>query len=240
MLKRLLQKTASLAKTALLGAIKGSGMGALYLCTSTLLATILLTAYLTYAWNIDKEKWLRAYAILQGIEIAQIQQAEREAAAEISHETVLERRARRDRDEEFQWGVRQLSASLPAPPIEPMPEPPEDPDDAEKISEYLRRVEADMARAQTEGLAEQTRIIEEADVDQAKEIIRRLWNDGQNRRVLQMLMDMEDRPRQNILYAMQETNAEELRDLVDILQRIGDGEPRASIIREAAEAVDRR
>ena len=240
MIKRLLQKAVGLSKAALLGAIKGAPMGALYFCATTLLAATLVAAYLAYAWNIDQEKLFRAYAILQGIEIAQIQQAERDAAAEIAFERVLAERARRHRELEFQWGVRDYSAGLPGPPVEPSPEPLEDPEETQRLSEYLRRVEADLARARTEGLAEQTRIIEEADVDQAKEIIRRLWNDGQNRRVLQMLMDMEDRPRQNILYAMQETNEEELRDLVDILQRIGDGEPRASIIREAADAVDQR
>ena len=235
MIKRLLQKGIELSKIAVRGAIQGSGMGALYFCTSTLLAAILLAGYLTYAWNIDRERWYRAYAVLQGIELAELRQSEMDAAADISFERVLAERARRLRDDEFIWEVRQQSDSIGPPVPDTPPEPLEDPDDIARISEYERRLAADIARARSEGQANLTQLLERMDPDQAKEVIRRFWNDeGERRRVLQVLMDMEDRPRENILFAMQETNDEELRDLCDILLRIGDGEPMVSLIQEAS------
>ena len=68
---------------------------------------------------------------------------------------------------------------------------------------------------------------------QAKEVIRNLWQENPQR-VLQMLSGMEERSRQRILYAMDESDDEELKDLCEILQRIGDGEPMLSTIERAA------
>ena len=234
MFKMILQKVSEYSKMALQAAMQGSGMAALYLCTSTLLAAILLTAYLTYAWNIDKTKWYKALAILQGLEIIDIQKAEQDRIAEMSYEDVLGRRAQRLREEEYNRDVSQPVFSLPLPPEDPKPTPPPPPSEADKISAYEKRVKADLDKAKSAGLDEQTRLIENMDPDQAKEVIRKYWKDGQNRRVLQILMAMEDKPRENILYAMQETNEEELKDLCEILQKIGDGEPMASIIEDAA------
>ena len=233
--KKIAKMAGGLAMTALRGALQGSGTAALYLCTSTLLAGLLLTAYLTYAWDIDSQKWYRAYAILQGIELDEIMHAERERAAEINYERVLEARAARLRESEFQE-IRQTVFAQPPPREEPLPEPPAEPSDAERIGNYERRIAADRARAQSAGLAEQTDLIENMTPFQAKEVIRNLWQEAPQR-VLQILMGMDERARQRILYAMEETDEEELRDLCEILQRIGDGEPMTSLINEAADAA---
>jgi hypothetical protein len=52
-----------------------------------------------------------------------------------------------------------------------------------------------------------------------------------------MLLDMEERPRRRILYAMETSEDAELRDLCDILQRIGDGEPMLSMINDAERSL---
>ena len=234
MFKRILQSALGLSKAAVRVAIQGSGTASLYLCTSTLLAGLLLTAYLTYAWNIDARKWYRALAILQGIEVEETLQAERDRAAEMNFERVLEERAVRLLEHEFQREVRQGAFSLPPPPEEPIPEPPSEPSDGERIGAYERRVQADLAQARSAGLAEQTQLIENMIPDQAKEVIRRLWQENPQR-VLQILMDMEERSRQRILYAMRESNDAELKDLCEILQRIGDGDPMTSIIDQASQ-----
>ena len=233
MIKNILQKVNQYSKAVLAAAMQSSGTAMLYLCTSTLLAAILTGAWLTYAWDIDKEKWYHAMAVLRGLEEDEIRQAERERIAELSYEAVREERARRFRENEFQRDVRQQSASFSLPPADPPSLPPPPPSDAERISAYEQRVRADTARSQAAGLADQTDLIENMEPVKAKEVIRRLWKEDPNR-VLQMFSAMEDRRRKDILYAMEETNDEELKDLCEILQRIGDGAPTTSIIENAA------
>ena len=224
MIKRILQNTIDLSKAAVRGAIQGSGTAALYLCTSTLLAAVLLAVYLTFAWDIDKDRWYRAYATLMGIELVEIQQAERDAAAIISHEAVLQRRAERDRQDEFRQGIRQPVLETPPLPGTPPPPPPPGPSE-EEIREVLN--EAARAAARIDGLTQQIEDIAAMPPDSGKDIIRDIWRDDPDR-VMTILYEMEERPRRRILQAFDTTDAAELRDLVAILQRIGDGEPMVS------------
>ena len=237
MFNSILKKISQLSKAALAAAIQNSGIAALYLGTSTLLAGLLLAAYLTHAWDIDRDKWYRALAILQGHELDEIQKAERERAAEASYWSTVEYRAGRDRDAEFDRDVRQQISSFALPPEEPKPEPPPpEPSDAEKISAYEKRVAADIAKARTAGREELTRLIEDRgmDLEQAKEVIRKFWKDGFKDLVLTTLLDMTDKRRGDILYTFDQDNPEELNDLNEILKDISDGKPMVSIIENAS------
>ena len=235
MIKKILQKVTGLAQAALRTAIQGSGTAALYLCASAFLAALLLIPLLIYAWKIDKERAYRALAILQGIENTELRQAERELIAEKGADAMLERRAIRRMERDYFENVTQSVASQPPPPEPPKPEPPPPvPNDAERISAYDQRVKADVAKANSAGLDDLTDIIGNADTDWAKEVIRKFWKDGETKRVLQMFAAMEDRQRKKILYAMQQDITDELKDLCEILLRIGDGEPMTSILNNAA------
>ena len=226
MIKRFLQNAVALSKAAVRGAIQGSGTAALYLCTSTLLAAVLLAVYLTFAWDIDKDRWYRAYATLMGIELAEIQQAERDAAAGANLEAVLERRAMRNRQDEFQQGIRQPVLETPPLPGTPPPPPPPGPSE-EEIREVLN--EAARAAARIEGLTQLIEDIAALPPDAGKDVIRDIWRDDPDR-VMTILNEMEEIPRRRILRSFDTTDADELRDLVAILQRIGDGEPMVSNI----------
>jgi len=228
------QKLGQLTGAALAAVMQYSGTAALYLGASTLLAAILTAAIVTYAWGIDRERWFRALAILQGVDIAEIQKAEREAAYDIGFEDSLERRAQRGLEDEFNREITQRAVQWQLPLGEPEPPPPPPPSDADRISAYERRVQADIARSRTDGLAQLTDILTRANSEWAKEVIRRLWQEGHNRLVIDALLELEERPRERILFAMQETNDEELKDLCEIWLRIAAGEPRTSILEEAA------
>ncbi|MDR3234927.1 MAG: hypothetical protein LBT46_14915 [Planctomycetaceae bacterium] len=215
-------------------ALQAGGVGALYLGTATCCAAILLGLYLKYAWNIDKTKYYKMLAVAQGLDIDAQQKAAENRIAEMGYDAVLERRAERNRQAETQsvMPIEQIAA-------EPVPEPPkvETPpvvDDSAKISAFEKRVKEYQDKARAAGLGEETRLLENMDPEQAKEVIRKLWKDGAMRRVLEMLLAMEEAKRGAILYTMQQDKAEELKDLCDILQRIGNGEPAASLIEEAA------
>jgi DNA-directed RNA polymerase subunit F len=233
-MNKILQKVRDYSKLALGIMMQGSGTAALYFCTAFLLAAMLTGAYLTYAWNLDKEKWYKVLAVLRGDDIRQMEQSAQEQIFNTLYDDAITRRAERLREDEFQREVRQRTLATPLPPESPPPPPMPTPSDAAQISAYERRINADRARAQADGLAEQTRLIENMEPEQAKEVIRKLWSEGANQRVLTMLLDMSDRRRGEILYTMQQDNAEELKDLCEILQRIGDGEPAMSRINEAA------
>jgi hypothetical protein len=153
----------------------------------------------------------------------------------MSYDDILERRAQRLREEEYDQEITQQVAALPPPPEPPKPPPPPpEPSETERIGAYERRVQTDRAKAQSAGLDDLTDILANADPDWAKEVIRKFWKDGQNQRVLQIFSAMEDKDRKRILYTMEQDNTDELKDLCEILQRIGDGEPLSSILNNAA------
>jgi hypothetical protein len=225
------------AKSALAAMLRGSGTGALYLATSTLLAALLLGTYLTYAWDIDKEKWYKAFAALRGDDISEMRQAARDRIAGLSHDDILEHRAMRLLKEDFDRDVRRPTESLPLPPEDPKPDPPPPaPSETERLNAYDKRVEDDLAKYRTAGHDEMTRLIEDQsmDVDQAKEIIRKFWKDGFKDLVLVTLLDMADKRRGDILNAFQTSTPDELKDLNEILKDINDGKPMTDIIKKAA------
>ena len=108
------------------------------------------------------------------------------------------------------------------------------PSGAERISTYERRTQADIAGVRSDGLAQLVDVLSAGSPEWAKGVIQSLWKEGHNRLVLQALFDLAERPRNRILFAMQETNDEELKDLCDILLRIAAGEPRTSILEAVA------
>jgi hypothetical protein len=234
MFKRILQTAGQLTKAMIAGAIQNSGVAAVYLGTSTLLAGILLAIYLSFAWNITPERWYRAYAVLYGVDQEDIQKAKREQIAEITRDDVVERRAVRNLNENYNRDITEHALSLLLPPEDPKPPPPQPPSDADRISAYEKRIAADRAKAESAGLAEAIRTLENMDADLAKEEIILLWKDGKMQFVLSILNGMEDKRKDAIYGAFQTTNDEETKVLKEILQKIGDGEPMTSIIQNAA------
>ena len=233
-MKAILQKIGQYGRAALGAALQHSGTAMLYLGASTLLAGILITIIMSYAWDINKERWYRAFAILRGIELAEIQQAERDQIAKISRADVLEARAVRTLQGEYDRAISGRMNPFSLPPATPEPPPPAPPSDASRISAYEQRIQADTARSKAAGVGLMTEILSSGSPSWAKEVIRKHWKDGEYQLVLQVLLDLEEKPRNRILFAMQETNDEELKDLSEILLRIAAGEPRTSILREAA------
>lgn len=230
----ILQMAGTLTKAVIAGTLRNSGIGALYLGASTLLAGMLLAAYLSYAWNITPDKWYRAYAILQGYDLSAIQKAEQDAAAQASLEKTLEKRAAMLRNDEYNREIARQVESYALPPEDPPPQPPPQPSAAEEISALDKRIKDALAKSQSAGLDEVIRILETVDSDKAKNVIKQLWKDGATQRVLTILNDMQEKRKDAVLDAFRESDEEELKMLTEILQKIGDGEPKASIVKNAS------
>ncbi len=211
--------------------LKITGTLALYGCASMFLASILLGAYLMYAWNIDKTKRIRLLALAQGLDVTEIQQAVENRIAEMSYDQILELRAKRLLEEEAKGmsSDREVNEVLTA--------------DAKKIDDELKKIRTekeafdkyvkdwqDSHRAA--GLAEETRLLEEAEPEWARDRILELLRDhNATERVLTMLMAMDEANRSQILYTMQ--GGPEQKELTDLLQRIGNGEPLTRVLEDA-------
>ncbi len=150
--------------------LKITGTLALYGCASMFLATLLLGAYLMYAWNIDKNKRIMLLALAQGLDVAAVQQAVEDRIAEMSYDQVLELRAKRLREEEAK-GVsseRPVNELLLA--------------DGQKVNAELQKIRSEreaferyvkdwQERNRAAGLAEETRLLEEAEPEWARDRI---------------------------------------------------------------------
>ena len=210
--------------------LKISGTVALYGCTSLFLASLLLAAYLKYAWQIDNAKWVQMLAIAQGHDLFGLREKVEQRIAEMSFEEVLQIRAKRLREEEFAKEVGKPSETLPGDEIKINEKLKEIKDSREALDKYINDR---LDKYKEAGLAEQTRLIEEAKPEFAKDIILGLIKDhGAVERVLVMLLRMDDQRRGEILYRMQKEP--ELKELCNLLQRIGNGEPFVKIVEEAA------
>ena len=215
--------------------LKVSGVVALYGCTSLFLASLLLAAYLKYAWRIDGVRWAQIVALAQGHDVFGLHEKVEQRIAEMSFEEVLEIRARRLREIE---SAELIGSQPPATQV----------GDEARLNAKLKEitdarsafdqyVKDRLDKAQEAGLLEQTRLIEEAKPEMAKDIILGLIKDhGAVERVLTMLLKMDDRRRGEILYRMQKE--EELKELCNLLQRIGNGEPLSKVLEDAKRAAE--
>ncbi|MGL4593765.1 MAG: hypothetical protein ACRCUY_03435 [Thermoguttaceae bacterium] len=208
-----------------------TGTLALYGGASMFFAILLLSGYLKYAWNIDNTKWMQMLAIAQGLDISDIKKAVEERVAKMSYDDVLQIRAKKLRENEFS-GLsldENVTQKLLA--------------DEKKIDAKLKQIDLRekafkktmqdaLDKSKAAGLAEETRLIENADPEFAKDIILGIIKDsGDTNRVLTMLLSMDEAKRGGILYEM--TKQDELKELCNLLQRIGNGEPLSTVIADA-------
>ncbi len=211
--------------------LKITGTLTLYGCASMFLAALLLGAYLIYAWDIDKTKRIRLLALAQGHDITAIRKAVEDRIAEMSYDEVLEIRAKRLREEEAQGmsSDREIGSLLSA--------------DSKKIDGELKKIRSEREafdryvkdwqdKNRAAGLAEETRLLAEAEPEWARDrILELLREHGATERVLTMLMAMDEENRSAILYSME--GGPEQKELVDLLQRIGNGEPMSKVLEDA-------
>ena len=210
-----------------------TGTAALYGFASLFLASLLFALGMSYAWDIDSTKRAKMLAIAQGHDLAEIAREVEEYVARMTYEEILERRARHRRDEDFQQGMSIESELRTLLDLERRTDAQLQQVRADREA-FDRHVNQRLQSASSAGMAEATRLLEEADAEWAKNAIIRIIRDrGDIVGVLTMLLDMEDRNRGAILYEMTAEDEEEMTILVDLLQRIAAGEPRSQIIEEA-------
>ncbi|HBT76650.1 MAG TPA: hypothetical protein DEB39_06935 [Planctomycetaceae bacterium] len=210
-----------------------TGTGALYFCSSMFFAILLLGAYLTFAWSIDKDKLNRMVSVAQGADAAADQEALRRAVedriAQMTYDEVLAKRAERSRQEEFDSEKIGLGADRVVA-------------DGLKIEAQIDQLNAHAAnfekrlqdvrkQAQDEGILQETGMIEKMPPEQAKKVLLDIIKQGGIERVIVLFKGMEENTRKKILAQFEAD--EERADLVRVLQMIGDGEPVNKVVEEA-------
>jgi hypothetical protein len=102
---------------------------------------------------------------------------------------------------------------------------------------FQKRINDYLASTKSAGIDEEREIIEGADPDVAKNMLLGILRDFEDwDRVLTMMQDMNPRKKREILYAME--GEDEQKKLVEILQKIGNGEPLAPEIKKAADEAN--
>ncbi|MDR2172331.1 MAG: hypothetical protein LBP59_19475 [Planctomycetaceae bacterium] len=217
--------------------LKIAGNVLLYGSVSTFMAMVLLWICLSYSWNIDKSKRIKMIAIAQGHDIAAFQREIEDRIGSMTYAEILERRAKWLQENELpsnsssNENLNQILAK-----------------DMDEINSKLaliekrekafqKRIDDYLASTKTAGLNEERDIIERAEPDIAKNVLLGIIRDfGDWNRVLIMLRDMNPVKKREILYSME--GEEEQKKLVEMLQKIGNGEPLVNEIEKATQEAN--
>ncbi|MDR1484147.1 MAG: hypothetical protein LBT09_04915 [Planctomycetaceae bacterium] len=217
--------------------LKMTGTALLYGSVSTFLAMILLWICLSYSWNIDKSKRIKMIAIAQGHDISAMQREIEDRIGTMTYAEILERRAKWLQENELRDNSssnENLSQLL----TKDMAEIDQKLALIEKREKaFKKHIDDYLASTKTAGLDEEREIIEKADPDVAKNILLGIIRDfGDWNRVLTLIRDMNADRKREILYAME--GEEEQKRLVELLQKIGNGEPLTPEIEKAAQKAN--
>ncbi|MDR2641536.1 MAG: hypothetical protein LBC74_01955 [Planctomycetaceae bacterium] len=217
--------------------LKIIGTTLLYGSASTFMAMILLWTCLSYSWNIDKSKRIKMIAIAQGHDLAALQRGIEDRIGTMTYEEILERRAKWLQENELRdnSSSNENLSQLLTKDMEEIDHKLALIDKREKV--FQKHIDDYLASTKNAGLDEQREIIEKADPDVAKNILLGIIRDfGDWNRVLTMIRDMNAQKKREILYAME--GEEEQKKLVELLQKIGNGEPLAPEIEKAAKEAN--
>ncbi|MDR3108640.1 MAG: hypothetical protein LBU65_02985 [Planctomycetaceae bacterium] len=215
-----------------------SGVFTLYFCTSLLFAFALLGTYLMFAWKIDSTKMNRMLALAQGYDVMEherrVQEEVEKRIADLTSEQVLNLRAERLRNEEFMRDQNSGGSEII------ISEGRKIGDEIKELTTQRRNFEQRLIdlkkQAEEAGFQSETQMIAKMNPELAKQaLLKILKMTGGVERVIMMFRGMDVSDRRKIIAKFQEEP--ELDELVKVLQKIGDGEPEATLIDDAKKAL---
>lgn len=206
------------------------GYTLLYLAASLFFASILLAGYLWYAWDMNRDKLVKAIAIVQGFDIYGTEEAVREAyiqtANDIHYKEILDERAMRTLNTDMADKVN--SETLMQIRVERQTIL-DSKDEIVKLRDsFEKRLKEIDEASKTEGMTTLTQIYSQIDAELAKRYILDMIEKGEFVKVIYVMENMEPRKRSGIINEMEAD--EELLKMADVLRRIGNGEPEADLV----------
>jgi HAMP domain-containing protein len=230
MLKKFFSKK-MLARLGILGPV------VLYLAATLFFAQLLLVGYLSYAWRLNSEKLSQIVAIAQGIDLFRTEEKVRktfeEKAGSIFQEEVIKRRAERDRDVEFEKLVIDDNIDQILSEARWLKK------EKEEINwlyrNFEKRLDDIQAKAEEEGFIELTQMLETIDPALAKRYLLDMIEKGEENRVVQLIMAMDQRRRAKIIDEMQQDP--EVEEMAEIFDRIAKGDPTAELTKDVRDTL---
>lgn len=216
-----------------------SGVLMLYAGATLFLAQLFFLTYVTYAWGIDAQRFRYILAVAQGVDIAQTEAKLRKEVdakiAEIHYDNVLSRRAERIRQDEFLSSNIQLTAEQVGGQERVI--------DGkyktllDRIAAFERRLADVEKKAKDAGIAEETALFDSLRPDAAKDALMSIIQDERDiERAVLITKGMDITKRAKMLGAM--TTDDEKKELVRLLQLIGDGVPITPVVNEARNTME--
>jgi|GEM_PF-2174529 len=216
------------------------GVGTLYLAASLFFASLILAVYFWYAWDLNRERLIKALAVAQGFDLYGTEQKIREdllqKASDIHYETILEERVNRNLDvnladkavnealAQIQAESRSISANK---------------EEIETLHAQFQRQLANLEEeSKTRGIAELAGIIESIDSELAKNYILDMIGKGEYFRVIYVFRRMTS-PRNRAKIINEFQLDDELSKMAGVLRRIGNGEPEAELVEAMRQEMER-
>lgn len=212
--------------------LKLSGTAFLYLTSSLFVAQLILFAYLSYAWKIDKEKRTQMIAIAQGFDLFQTEErirlAVEEKVQQMTYDEVLKYRAVGRLKVDYE---NMRSGQLEDAVMNETRVLDEKRKEINQIALNLQKKIDDLdEEAKSAGLANLVQNMEMLKPNLAKKQIVKMLENDQEDRVILILRAMEDSSRKKLLNEMKLDD--DVEKVADLFRRIGDGEPEARLLDE--------
>lgn len=221
----------------LIGAL---GTVIVYFCSATLIAQLVMIAYLWSSWKMDQDKVVRILAIARGLEPAVPEPKEDEEAAkktpviseQASYQEILERRAVKLRDlelreqslanavDEVKFQQQQLAESRQQ--------------EQQRVAQFTTELKSLKSGAEATGRELVRRTLETVKPKQAKEQLFQMLQNNETDEVVMLLADMPENRRAKILAEFK--TPEENKKLAEVLRRLREGQPEASLVDKTQQA----
>jgi hypothetical protein len=202
----------------------------LYACLATLISEVILLAYVTGAWNLDRGRWDQALDVARGAAEVGGREGGKAPAAEPapeqpSYRQILEARALKDRnlelrEHQLQNGLAELSRDqgLLA-------------DEQKKIKNLRENFDSQLSvlreKTTSSGLDDVRRTLESIDAKQAKQLLLDMLDKNEMDDVVTLLLPMSDKKRAKIIGEF--SQPEELEKISEVLRRVRQGRPESQV-----------
>jgi dGTP triphosphohydrolase len=216
----------------MIGRLVGTAMSLFgYFCVATILSQVILAAYLTATWKIDRERMVQVLAVAQGIDVLEMRrQADRDgrevSLEQVSYEQIRETRAVKVRHLELReqalgQGLLQLGSE--------QRKLAEETKRQEQIVESFRQELADLQQgAAATGLENARLKLESLKPRQAKEQLVAMLDNDELDDVVTLLAGMTDSKAAKIMAEFKLEGEGE--QLYEILRRIREGFPESNLV----------
>lgn len=202
-----------------------------YFCAATLIAGLAVVAYVWSTWKIDQTKTLRILAIARGEEpaVPELKEEKKKAqpsGEQVSYEEILNRRAVKLRDLELR--EQALTLALDEVKFQQQELADSRQQEQQQMTQFASELKALKEGAGATGRELVRRTLETVKPKQAKEQLLVMLENNETDEVVLLLANMPENRRAKILTEFK--TPEENKKLADVLRRLREGQPEASLI----------